>query len=161
MKNLILVRHAKSSWSNPRLRDHDRPLNKRGINDAPLMAKRFQDLKISVDLILSSTSTRALETAKVFAAHINQIEIITEPKLYHCDQDDIEELLMTQDNQLNCLMIFAHNPCLTFMANDYSHYEIDNVPTCGVCVLQSACDDWIGFLEKAELFHFIYPKMFK
>lgn len=59
MKTLLLSRHAKSSWKNPDLPDHDRPLNKRGQNDAPRMGKLLKDEDLIPDLIMSSTAARA------------------------------------------------------------------------------------------------------
>ena len=71
MKTLILLRHAKSSWDFPDLSDHDRPLNNRGKKDAPLMAEVLKKKNIAIDLIISSTSKRTMETAKVFANTLN------------------------------------------------------------------------------------------
>jgi len=59
MKTLVLVRHAKSSWSDPSLEDKDRPLNERGKRDAPAMGKRLADAGVKPDLILSSSARRA------------------------------------------------------------------------------------------------------
>ena len=67
MKNIILIRHAKSSWDSPLFKDFDRPLNERGLHDAPIMAKRLLEHKISLDAILSSTALRAKTTANHFA----------------------------------------------------------------------------------------------
>ena len=70
MTILTLVRHAKSDWSNPQLTDHDRPLNKRGEHDAPMMAKRFASSGLEVPRIFSSTAVRARMTAESFGAEI-------------------------------------------------------------------------------------------
>ena len=67
MKTLLLLRHAKSSWSDPTLPDHDRPLNKRGIHDAPRMGKLLRHEHLMPDLILSSTAVRAKKTAELVA----------------------------------------------------------------------------------------------
>jgi len=67
MKTLLLVRHAKSSWEEPGVQDIDRPLNERGKQDAPEMAKRLKDKKIDIDLFVSSPEKRARRTAKFFA----------------------------------------------------------------------------------------------
>lgn len=68
MKQLLLVRHAKSDWGNPGLDDFDRPLNERGKKDAPAMAKRIIEKKIKIDAFISSPAKRAAKTAKYFAA---------------------------------------------------------------------------------------------
>lgn len=70
MKQLLLVRHAKSSWANSGQSDFDRPLNERGHKDAPMMAKRIMDRGIHIDLVISSNAVRALTTA-----HYLQLQI--------------------------------------------------------------------------------------
>jgi phosphohistidine phosphatase len=67
MKTILLLRHAKSSWEDPDLPDYDRPLNKRGKNDAPRMGKLLKDKDIIPDLIISSTAARAKKTAELVA----------------------------------------------------------------------------------------------
>ncbi len=67
MKTLIIVRHAKSSWDNPDLKDIERPLNDRGEKDAPKMAKRLKEREITPDLLLSSPAVRAIETCRHIA----------------------------------------------------------------------------------------------
>ena len=69
-KTLIVVRHAKSSWKYPALSDLDRPLNKRGKRDAPMMAKIMCQKNIRIDAILSSPAQRTLKTAYAFAKAI-------------------------------------------------------------------------------------------
>ena len=72
MKQLILVRHAKSDWGNPGLDDFDRPLNERGKKNAPVMAQRLLDKKIKIDAFISSPAKRAAKTAKIFAETFKQ-----------------------------------------------------------------------------------------
>ena len=67
MKTLSIIRHAKSSWKDLGVPDHERPLNKRGRHDAPLMGKLLRDQNITPDLIISSTAIRAETTAKLVA----------------------------------------------------------------------------------------------
>ncbi|MCC6685100.1 MAG: histidine phosphatase family protein, partial [Bacteroidia bacterium] len=71
MKQLVLVRHAKSDWANPELKDFDRPLNERGKQNAPEMGKRLASKKWPVDLIVSSPAKRALKTARLLAKEIH------------------------------------------------------------------------------------------
>ena len=67
MKTLIVMRHAKSSWKHPDVADHDRPLNKRGKQDAPRMGKLLRQQKLTPQVIVSSTATRARRTADAVA----------------------------------------------------------------------------------------------
>src|SRR5436190_18997490 len=84
MKIIILIRHAKSSWKFPELKDMDRPLNKRGLNDAPLMGKILKVLNLMPDLIISSPAVRASSTAKMIAQEVgfSENQIVTEEDLY-------------------------------------------------------------------------------
>ncbi|MEZ5085116.1 MAG: histidine phosphatase family protein [Tessaracoccus sp.] len=82
MITLILVRHAKSDWSNPMLSDHDRPLNARGTRNAPMMAKRLADTGVDVQRILSSTALRARSTAAAFSAELG-VPVELDEDLYH------------------------------------------------------------------------------
>ena len=66
MKQLILIRHAKSDWDDPSLDDFDRPLNGRGKRDAPLMAERLRDKDIKIDQFIASPAKRARKTAAIF-----------------------------------------------------------------------------------------------
>lgn len=161
MKQVLFVRHAKSSWADPVLKDKDRPLNKRGVRDAPLMAKRCIDAGLKVDLVLSSPAVRAMSTAIEFhKAYKITAEILTESNLYHGDVDDYEDALRLVDDEVQCVAIFGHNPGLTYLANElFSNRYIDNVPTCGVVVATADIDYWEDFaVKKSDLRDFLYPK---
>ncbi|HAG72955.1 MAG TPA: phosphohistidine phosphatase, partial [Gammaproteobacteria bacterium] len=71
MKILYLLRHAKSSWDDPDLKDFERPLNARGLRDVPVMADRFNARNCRVDCIVSSPATRAKTTAGLFSEAID------------------------------------------------------------------------------------------
>ncbi|MBP6686341.1 MAG: histidine phosphatase family protein, partial [Lacibacter sp.] len=66
MKLLFLIRHAKRSWDNPMQNDFDRPLNARGLKDAPMMALRLLERKVKIDTFLSSPAVRAKQTCSLF-----------------------------------------------------------------------------------------------
>ena len=112
MKILTLVRHAKSSWSNPKLSDRQRPLNKRGKRDAPVMGKRIVQHGIRPSLIISSPATRAWSTAKIIAKEISYpIEFLQrEDALYHASLDGFLEVVSEQDQEFNSIMVVGHNP---------------------------------------------------
>ena len=120
MKNLVIVRHAKSDWSHQALRDHDRPLNSRGKIDAPLMAKIGNIELPRPDLILSSSANRALTTAKSFAKVFGIPESVIEidKKLFHASEEEILEVLSWQDDKFNTIYLFAHNPGIKFFASE-------------------------------------------
>ena len=161
MKTLTLVRHAKSSWSDTRLSDGDRPLNKRGKRDAPVMGKRMVEHDIRPSLIISSPAKRAWSTAKLVAAEISYpIEFLQrEDSLYHASIDEILGVIVAQDNRFNNMMIVGHNPGMTDFANFLSPGLTNNLPTAGVVSLQIDQDDWNLYQQpKTELLVYDYPK---
>lgn len=161
MKLLYLVRHAKSSWANMSLADHDRPLNNRGKRNAPEMGKRLHSKGILPDLLISSTAKRALSTAKKIALEINYEpnKIRTSRFLFHAGEEDIVELIRQQDNNLDSLMLFGHNPGFTYCVNLLSNAGIDNVPTCGIIAISFDTDSWRDIERgQGKLTFFDYPK---
>ena len=135
MKFLYLLRHAKSSWSEPGLGDQQRPLNERGKRDAPAMGERFRERGESLDRIVSSPALRARTTAELFAQNSGcaQAPIVIEPDLYFLGGGAIEEVILRQDDMLQSLMLVFHNPDITHFANSVDYgFHVDNVPTCGL-----------------------------
>ncbi|MDH3305001.1 MAG: histidine phosphatase family protein [Gammaproteobacteria bacterium] len=161
MKTLTLVRHAKSSWKDTRLSDRERPLNKRGKRDAPVMGKRMIEHGIRPSLIISSPARRAWSTAKIIAAQISYpIEFLQrENGLYLASRDEILDIIVAQDNRFNNLMIVGHNPGLTDFANFLSPGLTNNLPTAGVVSVQIDQDDW-NLYERpgTDLLVYDYPK---
>ena len=161
MTPLTLVRHAKSSWKNPHLSDRQRPLNKRGNRDAPIMGKRILEHGIRPSLIVSSPATRAWTTAKIIATQISYpIEFLQrEDSLYLASLDGILEVVAAQDNGFNNLMVVGHNPGMTDFANFLSPGLTHNLPTAGVVCVQIDQDDWNLFERpQTELLVHAYPK---
>lgn len=144
MKNLILIRHAKSSWDNPEWSDFDRPLNKRGLRDAPFMANLLQNKGIKPDLIISSTAKRALETAQFMCEAFNYSldNLQQDLGIYERGSKYIINLLAKLDDNLNTVILIGHNPDITSMATYFSGEFFDNVPTCGIIGVQFNFDSW-------------------
>ena len=162
MKKFTLIRHAKSSWSDASLKDFDRPLNGRGIRDAPRMADKMLELLGQVDLIVSSPANRAISTAMVFAKTfgINSDDIHLKESLYHAYPEEVMKVLHELDNKYNSVFIFGHNPTFTTIADTFSQEYINNVPTCGASVIASTAEEWAAINKSnAKLVDFIYPKM--
>ncbi len=163
MLKIGLVRHAKSSWTEPSLGDHDRPLNSRGIRDAPIMAKKINTLHGVPDLILSSTAVRALNTANVFrqTMGISEQNLIPRSGLYHASEEDILDAISMLDEAVKYALIFGHNPTMTFLGNSFKGDVIENVPTCGVIILESTAKNWMELdTSNTKRVDFIYPKMY-
>lgn len=161
MKTLTLVRHAKSSWKDSSLADRDRPLNKRGERDAPVMARRIAAAGIRPSLIMSSPAVRAWRTATTVAREIGYpIEFLQrESGLYLASLREIQEVLAAQDEKFNSLMLIGHNPGLTTFANFLVPGLTDNLPTAGVVCVNINQDDWnLDDQPLADLVLFDYPK---
>lgn len=161
MKTLTLLRHAKSSWKDAGLIDHDRPLNKRGKRDLPVMGQRIQQAGIRPSLILSSSAVRAWTTAKGIAKEISYpIEFLQrEQRLYHAGVRRIIEVLADQDDAFNSILLVGHNPGLTDFANELLPDVTGNIPTCGLVSMTLDSDDWNFEKNKnVELAVYDYPK---
>ncbi|MDG1901068.1 MAG: histidine phosphatase family protein [Bacteroidales bacterium] len=144
MKLLTLVRHAKSSWSNSDLSDHDRPLNNAGVKKTKKVINYMLKSGFLPELILSSTAKRAIETAKIIAGGIgfDVDKIITKTSIYHADIDDIYSEVFSLDNKINSLMIVGHNPTFTYLVNDFVYPNIKNLPTTGAVSIIFETDEW-------------------
>lgn len=160
MKRLCLVRHAKSSWGDPELRDFDRPLNKRGVRDAPLMADRVAQFCPSASII-SSPAQRAKTTAEYVATSlgISVSDIQFDKSLYHADPEDVLEVLREQNNAVETIVVVGHNPGLTELVNGLADPSIYNVPTSGVVLLEFNTDQWESINDtNCQMLEFDYPK---
>ena len=144
MKTLVIVRHAKSSWNDPGLSDHDRPLNKRGLSDAPIMGARLAEWGPPVDRVISSSAVRAWTTAEMVIHEMGLPwdEIQIEDALYHATEEEMLDVIQEQDDYIDGLMLFGHNPGMTYLVNDLSDLDLDNLPTCGVVILQFDVENW-------------------
>jgi phosphohistidine phosphatase len=160
MKTLILVRHAKSSWDDPALQDHDRPLNERGLHDVATMARRMAQRDAKPDVILSSTALRALTTAEHIAKalDIRGKDIVVVDRLYAAPASELLGVIEGLDDKLKRVMLVAHNPGLTELAHRFSS-EITHMPTCGVAEFRFAATPWSG-IGDARPTHVVldYPK---
>jgi len=161
MKTLILVRHAKSDWSESGLSDMDRPLNDRGKRDAPVMAHRLLDKKIKIDAFISSPAKRAARTAKIIAGEYGKKKekVTFNEKLYLAEPAAFFEVIEEADNKDETIAIFSHNNGITDFANLLTDTRVDNIPTCGIFAVKADCDSWQDFQKAKKTFWFFdYPK---
>ncbi|MBT3194203.1 MAG: histidine phosphatase family protein [Verrucomicrobia bacterium] len=158
MKQITLVRHAKSSWHRG-LRDIDRPLNARGERDAPLMAMHLRKQGFSPDILISSPATRAATTAEEIARGIgyDTNQILWEDTIYEAASSNLIELITNLEPQHKNVAIVGHNPGMTELANQLQHTApIDNIPTCGVVTIELPIEHWtevpqtLGTLQRFE-----------
>ena len=155
IKKLYLLRHAKSSWKDFSIRDFDRPLNKRGKHDAPLMAARMKERGLHPDIIFSSPARRAKVTGKHFAAALDT-KLLLVDSIYESSVNRLKEIAKEAFREYDSVMIVGHNPAMTVFSNTLSDHYIDNLPTTGIIGFAFDAED--KELEKAELLFFDYPK---
>jgi phosphohistidine phosphatase len=161
MKRLTLLRHAKSSWSDPSLKDFDRPLNDRGERDAPRMGQRLRVAGARPSLILSSPAARAWATAKIVARSINYpLEFLQrENALYLATPDEILDTVTAQDDQFCDVMVVAHNPGLTELLARLCDSGVDNMPTAAVATVELPIKSWLDVHgARGRLVYYDYPK---
>lgn len=139
MRELILVRHAKSDWGDPSPADHDRPLNARGTRDAPMMARRLAEAGGTVERILSSTALRARTTAAVFGAELG-VEVELDEQLYLAPASRL--LAKAIESQAPRVMLVAHDPGISDLASLLSGGGIEHMPTCAVARFVWEVDSW-------------------
>jgi phosphohistidine phosphatase len=145
MKTLTLLRHAKSSWDDERLDDHDRPLADRGHRDARRMGKRLARRKFHPELLLTSTALRARETSDYLAAALELAESRSriERGIYLASPDELLRVVAGLDDALESVLLIGHNPGLTQLANLLlPSLRLDNLPTAGVIAIDCAVDRW-------------------
>ena len=161
MKTLYLIRHAKSSWKFPELDDFDRPLNRRGKHDAPMMGQRLHQQRIVPDLMLSSPATRTKRTAKAIAEAVGYptSAIQYNRLIYEASAEALTELLRNCEDAANTVALVAHNPGLTELSNHLTSHYIDNIVTTGIVAIQFSFDHWAKVDRRAgQVLWYNYPK---
>lgn len=161
MKNLILIRHAKSSWDAP-VQDIDRNLDQRGISDAHLVALNSLQYIPSNYIIWSSSAKRTQETALIFAQNVlYPIEsIVFKRELYTFDENQLEKVIKSINNDFENVILFGHNEAITNFVNKFGDVFIGHVPTAGFVWLQFDTDGWEK-INKGKTKKTIFPKNLK
>jgi len=162
MKRLLAIRHAKSDWGDMQLADHDRPLNDRGLRDAPIMAEHLKAQGIKPDVILSSTANRALTTAKILANHLDypEADIIKSKDWYLASSRQLMKAVQSVDESAETVLIFGHNPGM----HEFSHQlvksgSVDHFPTLAVADMEFDIEYWANVeWGEAKLLGHYYPK---
>lgn len=161
MKQLYLIRHAKSSWDNPGLDDLDRPLNKRGKRDAPFMGERLHKLGVRPDMVYTSPAKRARKTARTIADCVGYPSgrIQQHDDIYTSDINKLLRVVRQTEGRVGRLFLVGHNYVLTDLAEYLTNEPLGNVPTCGVVAIDFDIDSWHQVGEAAgQLQFFDYPK---
>ena len=143
MKTLFLIRHAKSSRDDPAVPDKERPLNERGMRDAPKVGERLAEQGVKPDLILSSPAVRALATAEIIARKLGYKvkDIVVDERLYATTADDLLHVIRKIRDKPKRVMLFGHNPEFTDLAHRLSS-SITDMPTCAVAEFSFDSKSW-------------------
>jgi len=142
MKTLLVLRHAKSSWNDPALDDHERPLNKRGRRDAPRMGALVREYGLIPDVVISSDAVRARLTAEAVAEAAHYAgKILLDPHLYMAGPADILSLLLTVRQNAGTVMIVGHNPGLETLVEQLTG-ERQDLPTAALAQIGLPIDQW-------------------
>jgi len=143
---LILIRHAKSDWGDPNLPDHERPLNMRGLRDAPRLGQWLAENALLPDRVLCSTARRTQETWAGIATQLPQPpDPALRSSLYHAAPADILTALKASEGR--CVAVIGHNPGIGSLAWSLSntppeHPKFGSYPTAACLVLEFEIDDW-------------------
>ena len=142
MKTLLILRHAKSSWSDANLSDHERPLNKRGKHDAPRMGKLLQAEQLTPDLIVSSTAKRAHKTAaKVADGCGYQGDIELTDSFYLGRPGNYVQYLQQVADENDSVMVGGHNPGLEALLDLLTGHD-ERLPTAALAQIEFDIASW-------------------
>ncbi len=161
MKTLYIVRHAKSSWDHEGLTDFERPLNKRGRSDAPLMGTVLKERGAQPAVIRTSAANRAMTTARLLSEALDfaleRIEV--DAGMYGAGPNEILTIIRQLPDEAREVMLVGHNPTMLMVAHRLGGFLGDNLPTCGIICIDFDAERWdetIG--EQGVIRYYEYPK---
>jgi len=168
MKTLILLRHAKSSWDDDSLPDHDRPLAPRGRRAAPAVAARLRELDVVPDYVISSTSVRTRQTLQLAGDHLESPTVDFDEAVYLAGPGRLLRIVQDADDSIETLMLVGHNPgmhelAMAFLEDAQEGRPLERLdakfPTAAAAVIEFDVDRWADAGPgRGRLSHFIRPK---
>lgn len=161
MKQLIMMRHGKSSWDHG-VPDRERPLKKRGEADAHRVASAFREDGPELDFVYSSPANRALSTCTLFMGVLGHPKdrFQLEGTLYDFSGHGVKDFVQGLDDRLGTVAIFGHNNALTSLANAWGDLYIDNLPTAGLVHIVFKGDRW-ATISRGRTQRLYLPKLLK
>jgi phosphohistidine phosphatase len=161
MKTLLILRHAKSSWKEHGIDDHDRPLNERGRRSAPRVGRWLRARDLVPDGILCSTAERARATAELVSAAIDhQGPMIVEPDAYLADPATLIDLVSALPEEWSRALLVGHNPGLEALVSDLTG-AVEPLPTAALAQIELDVDSWAelpGASRPGRLVHVRRPR---
>lgn len=161
MPRLLLMRHAKSSWADSGMADHDRPLNERGIAAAAAMGRYFVGQGIVPDRILVSTARRTRETiAGVMAEPQNWPEPVFDERIFAASSARLTGIIRDTPDEVGTLLIVGHNPGMQMLATEWGGAEawsrVGKFPTAALAIID--VDGPWADARGGRLLDFVRPK---
>ncbi len=162
MKDLILIRHAKSSWEEAGVSDRERPLNKRGLKDASIIGAALRERGVQPEVMIVSLAVRAWTTAELIADELEypRGELIQESSIYAAGLGALMDVIQNIDEEVETACMIGHNPGFEDLANSLiPGMLVERMPTCGVVRLRLKSDTWgAAGVGDGELVEFFSPK---
>lgn len=150
LKQLLIMRHAKSSWGNAQLTDFQRPLNPRGLRTTPRMAEFIQTKGLTPDRIVSSTANRARMTAELFLKNcvgMDSSQLSLTDDFYHAPASVYLDFLRGfSEPDIATLMLVGHNPGLEDLVEQLSG-NWETMPTAAIAFFELKTETWSEFSE--------------
>ena len=168
MRKVILLRHGKSSWDDPSLDDHDRPLNERGKTAAPLIGRWLAERGHVPDTVLCSSSERTRETVRRMREVLPGLpEPLVERELYHASPERMRDRLALLPEACRTVMLAGHNPGLASLVRKMSdgrekrrcRRAYEHFPTGAAAVLELDLENWSDIdCARARFVYFAAPR---
>lgn len=142
MKRLLILRHAKSSWADASISDWQRPLDERGLRDAPRAGGWLRERSLVPDLIITSDAVRARATAEAVAKAAGYSQAITvDPLLYHAKPENVIAVLNGVGDEAHTVLVVGHNPGLEELVEQLTG-EHHRLPTAALVYATVPIDRW-------------------
>ena len=158
-RQLIVMRHAKSSWASPSLSDHERPLNERGMRDAPRVAQRLTELQWQPQVVISSDARRTRQTAKLMLSVWEEgIESQFLASLYLAGPKELLPAVSSVSAEVESLLVLGHNPGWSHVVHRLTGTEVV-LKTATAALLHAECDSWEECFDTGwAIDEIVYPR---
>ncbi|HYZ00211.1 MAG TPA: histidine phosphatase family protein [Candidatus Binatia bacterium] len=167
MRHVYLLRHAKSSWDDPGLPDHERGLAPRGVRDAKRMAGHLRDGNVAPELVICSSARRTVDTLEPLRPVLPRATILIEDSVYAAPESQLLERLRRIPDEVGSALLIGHNPGLQDLAAALSgrgdrglRQRLESrFPTAALATLAIGDGGWSSLeVGAAELVGFVTPK---
>jgi phosphohistidine phosphatase len=160
-KVLYLMRHAESDWMHANRSDFERPLNNRGVSDAPRMGKRLKQRDVQPDILISSPARRTVQTTELLATELglSPESVIFDENIYEASPEDLLEAIRAIKDCFSNVILIGHNPSITWLTRALTGEYIDSMPTAGIAAIRLLSGQWkdVGHCS-AQLLDFDFPE---